>query len=306
VSTALRVGAMTGATVSREPASRGVATTVGTRALSRWWVQIVAAVGFYAAYAQVRDLHGQLSAHAQMALARRHGEAVLHVERLLHLDVELAVQHAALHARPLVVAMNVFYGTFHFLVTCAIFVGLLLFAPAAVFRRARNLLAVVTALALVGFALYPTMPPRLLPARFGYQDTMATVGGLWSYNHGVIEHIADPYAAMPSLHIGWATWCAVSLALVLRRRWQRVLLAAYPAFTAVTVLATGTHWLLDLVAGEALLAVSWLVVVRWERHTSRRVQPGDRSALVAAASSLRGRTRGASTAEVASGGDRGA
>ena len=192
----------------------------------RWWVQILAAVGFYVIYAQVRDLHGQLSVHAQATQARHHGEAILRAERVLHLNIELGLQHAALHARPLVVAMNVFYGTFHFLATCAIFVGLLVWAPAAAFRRARNLLAVVTALALIGFAVYPTMPPRLLPAPFGYQDTMATVGGLWSYNRGVIEHIADPYAAMPSLHIGWATWCAVALGLVLRKRWQRLSLAS--------------------------------------------------------------------------------
>ena len=237
----------------------------------RWWTQIVAAIAFYLVYAQVRDLHGQLSVHGQAAQARRHGEAVLHLERLLHVDVELGLQHAMLHVRPLVVGMDVFYGTFHFLATCAIFVGLLLFTPAATFRRARNLLAVVTALALIGFAVYPTMPPRLLPGPFGYQDTMATVGGLWSYNRGVIEHIADPYAAMPSLHIGWATWCAVALGLVWRRRWQRAVLAAYPVLTAVTVLATGTHWLLDLVAGEVLLAVSWVIVARWERHQARRI-----------------------------------
>jgi hypothetical protein len=240
---------------------------------ARWWTQVLAAIAFYVAYAQVRDLHGQLSVHAQAVQARHHGEAILRVERLLHLNVELGLQQAALHVRPLVVVMDVFYGTFHFLATCAIFVGLLVFAPAPTFRRARNLLGVVTALALVGFALYPTMPPRLLPTRFGYQDTMATVGGLWSYNRGVIEHIADPYAAMPSLHIGWATWCAVALALVLRRRWQRLLLATYPVFTAVAVMATGTHWLLDLVAGEALLAVSWVLVVWWQRLSARRVGP---------------------------------
>ena len=261
-------------------------TKAESRSRPRWWVQILAALGFYLIYAQVRDLHGQLSVHAQATQARHHGEAILHLERVLHLNVELGLQHAALHARPLVVAMDVFYGTFHFLATCAIFIGLLGWAPAATFRRARNLLAVVTALALIGFALYPTMPPRLLPGRFGYQDTMTTVGGLWSYNRGVIEHIADPYAAMPSLHIAWATWCAIALGLVLRKRWQRLLLATYPVFTAITVMATGTHWLLDLLAGEALLACSWVLVVRWERFTSRRVTTTEPVPYAAAAHDL--------------------
>jgi membrane-associated phospholipid phosphatase len=91
---------------------------------------------------------------------------------------------------------------------------------------------------------------------------MATVGGLWSYNNGVMEHISDPFAAMPSLHIAWATWCSVALWPLLRRRWQRSLLVGYPFLTAFTVLATGTHWLLDLVAGGAALAMAWLLL-RW-------------------------------------------
>lgn len=276
---------------SRTRDSRKGINAQPARMATRWWAQILAAVAFYLVYARVRDLHGLLSVHAQAEQARHHGEAVLRFERLLHLNVELALQHAALHARPIVVAMNVFYGSFHFLATCAIFIALLLFAPAATFRRARNLLAVVTALALIGFALYPTMPPRLLPSRFGYQDTMATVGGLWSYNRGVIEHIADPYAAMPSLHIGWATWCAVAVGLVLRGRWRRLLLAAYPLLTAVTVLVTGAHWLLDLVAGEALLAVSWVIVVRWERLNDRRTRATESVPYTAASTSTPAETR---------------
>ena len=226
----------------------------------RWWAQLAAAVAFYLVYAQIRDLHGQLSMHDQTSIARRHGLAILQAERWLHVALEHPIQRALLHIRPLVVTMNVFYGTFHFLATVAIFALLLAVAPATVFRRARNLLAVVTGLALVGFALYPTMPPRLLPTSYGYTDTLARIGGLWSYNGGVIEHIADPYAAMPSLHIAWATWCAVALAMLSRRHWQRLLLAGYPVLTAITVIATGAHWLLDLVAGELLLALAWVIV----------------------------------------------
>ena len=231
----------------------------------RWWVQLAAAVVFYLVYAQIRDLHGQLSMHGETSIARRHGLAILHAERWLHIDAEHPIQRAVLHVRPLVVTMNVFYGTFHFLATVAVFALLLVVAPARVFRRARNLLAVVTGLALVGFALYPTMPPRLLPASYGYTDTLARVGGLWSYNGGVIEHIADPYAAMPSLHIAWATWCAVALAMLSHHRWQRLLLAGYPVLTTITVIATGAHWLLDLVAGELLLALAWVIVSRGQR-----------------------------------------
>lgn len=241
----------------------------------RWWAQVLAAVAFYAVYAEIRDIHGRLAVRDQTALARRHGLSVLHAERWLHIDVELGLQRAALHVRPLVVAMNVCDGTFRFLFTCGIFVGLLLFAAPETFRRPRNVLAITTGLVLVGLALFPTMPPRLLPASYGYVDTLATVGGLWSYNGGVIEHIADPYAAMPSLHIAWATRCAVALALTVHRTCLRCLLAAYPLIAAATVLATGAHWLLDLVAAEAMFWIAWSIAGRIsQRRASGTPAPG--------------------------------
>lgn len=234
--------------------------------------EVLLAVVFYVAYARVRDAHGTASVD-DVGLAQRHGLAVLHLEQRLHLNVELGVQHAALHSSALVRAMDIFYGSFHFLATCAVFVGLTLRAPAGVFLRARNLIAVTTALALIGFALYPTMPPRLLPVQYGYQDTLATVGGLWSYNHGVVEHISDPFAAMPSLHVAWATWCAVALGLVWTGRRARLLLALYPVVTSIIVLVTGSHWLLDIAAGEAVLVLAWGLVRLGEHSFARERVP---------------------------------
>ena len=59
--------------------------------------------------------------------------------------------------------------------------------------------------------LYPVAPPRLAGPDTGTVDTLATVGGVWSYDHGVLERISDPYAALPSLHPAWATWCGLLL-----------------------------------------------------------------------------------------------
>jgi hypothetical protein len=234
----------------------------------RPWAEVLRAASFYLAYAVIRDWHGSASGDSQATVARSHGLAVLHLEQHLHLNIELSLQRYALHWRPLVVGLNCFYGSFHFLLTWSIFAGLLRWAPPATFRRARNALAISTGIALVGFFAYPTMPPRLVPAAFGYQDTLFTVGGLWSYNDGVLEHISDPFAAMPSLHIVWAGWCALALGRLASRRRTRLLLLLYPACTAVTVLITGTHWLFDILAGVAVLALGWWASCVWAAATA--------------------------------------
>jgi len=226
----------------------------------RWWLEIPLAVAFYFAYAQIRDWHGSATVHAARVTARHHGFDVLRLERWLHVDWEKGAQAVFVpNVRPLVVAMNVFYGTAHFLVTVGIFLWLLFRAAPPVYRHARNVLMLATAIALGCFALYPTMPPRLMPEAIKTQDTMDTVGSLWSYNHGVLEHISDPYAAMPSLHIAWASWVAYVLWLMLTRRGVgrlRWLTWLYPVFTSLVVVVTGTHWVLDLFGGAVVFAVA--------------------------------------------------
>jgi PAP2 superfamily len=231
-----------------------------TARAQRWWLEIPLAVLFYAVYARIRDWNGSATSH-HVTLARNHGYDVLRAEKWLHLDLEKGAQTVFLPAHGLIRAMNVFYGTAHFLITLGVFVWLLLASSPAFFRRARNVLAIGTAIGLVCFALYPTMPPRLMPPGVNTVDTMDVVGGLWSYNRGVLEHIADPFAAMPSLHIVWSSWVAYVIWSRLNqsshRRWRHVAWL-YPAATALIVVVTGTHWVLDLVGGAVVfVAALW-------------------------------------------------
>jgi membrane-associated phospholipid phosphatase len=229
-------------------------------ARQRWWLEIPLAIGFYAAYAQIRDWHGSATVHAARVSARHHGLDVLRLERWLHIDWEKGAQAVFVpNVRPLVVGMNVFYGSAHFLVTVGVFLWLLFRAAPPVYRHARNVLMLGTAVGLGFFALYPTMPPRLMPLPIKTQDTMDTVGSLWSYNHGVLEHISDPYAAMPSLHILWSSWVAYVLWLWLSRRGAvrtRWLAWLYPLFTSLVVVVTGTHWVLDLLGGALVFVIA--------------------------------------------------
>ncbi len=235
----------------------------------RWWLELLLVSAFYWLYARIRDIHGlHATDPGPTRQAYRNGRALLHLEERLNIDIERGSQQLVLHLRWLLKVGDVFYGSAHFGVTLVVFLWLLLHNPPARFYYWRNVLAVGTLLALVGFALYPAMPPRLFPASYGYVDTLHAVGGLWSYNAGVLEHISDPYAAMPSLHIVWATWCSSVL-------WRRVgprlrpLLVAYPLATCVVVLISANHWVLDLVVGLAIYVLAWgLVRARTRRKLS--------------------------------------
>ena len=234
----------------------------------RWWLELPFAVVFYWCYAMVRDLHGSATTHA-VRLARQHGYDVLHVERALGLDVEHGVQAIVMHVRPLVVMMNVFYGSLHFLLTTGVFLWLLFRGSPQVYRRARNVLAIGTAIALVGFAVFPTMPPRLMPPGVKTIDTLAVVGGLWSYNNGVLEHISDPFAAMPSLHVMWAAWVAYALTLTMQHSRRRWAFWAYPAVTSFVIVAAGTHWVLDLAGGAVVFALAVAAAKQVDRWSIR-------------------------------------
>ena len=233
-----------------------------------WWFEISLAVWGYMIYAQARETHGA-SASDYRQLAVRHGRDLFKFEKFLGLDWERGLQHNLLPYKGFLQVVGGFYGGAHFVVTIGVLVFLLFRRP-QFYRFWRTCLFVLTLAAVGCFALYPAMPPRLLKDGTGHTitvDTLDKVGGLWSYNHGVIEHISDGYAPMPSLHLGWATWVAMALwfALPARSRWRRTLVLCYPLAVYFTVIATGTHFVIDGVAGMALtaavvLACAWLAV----------------------------------------------
>ncbi|MHB8463592.1 MAG: phosphatase PAP2 family protein [Acidimicrobiales bacterium] len=216
----------------------------------------------YAAYSAVRDFHGHAISPADYQRAFRDARSLIALERHLHIGVEHTFQTAAMHATWLVKGANVFYGSAHFLVTTGVLAWLYRYRRER-YRRWRLILLVATATALIGFIAFPVAPPRMLPSGYGFTDTLHSLGGLWTFNSGVVERISDPFAAMPSLHLCWAVWCAAALWPVGHRRGARALLISYPLFTAAVVLITGNHYVLDVVAGAACVAVG---VVLTRRH----------------------------------------
>jgi len=184
--------------------------------------------------------------------ADRHADQLVALERSLHLFVEGRVQHAADAVPGLAGLLGVSYLTLHLAVTAVVLLWLHRRRPTA-FPFVRTTLLVASALALVGFLAYPTAPPRL--AGIGIADTVST--GHVNLNHGLVSSLYNPYAAVPSMHVGYALIVATSLLRYGRRWLVRSLAAVYPAFVLLVVVATGNHFFLDAAAGALVAALAF-------------------------------------------------
>lgn len=231
----------------------------------RWWYEVAFAATFYVVYTGIRNQFGSAAVSPTHAL--NNAERVIDVEQAMGLFHEELVQSWFLDWNWFLRFWNVFYGSLHFVVTLFVMVWLFRRFPER-YRQYRNVLAATTALALVGFATFPLMPPRLLSdcgpyggCQTGYDfvDTLARVGGLWSFDSGTMQQLSNQYAAMPSLHFAWATWCLLAMFPILRRRTGRLFFLAYPAGTLFAIVVTANHYWIDAVGGAVVLALGFVV-----------------------------------------------
>jgi PAP2 superfamily len=251
----------------------------------RWWKELLFVGCFYGVYTIIRDQFGSASVGATHAL--HNAERVVRLERWLGLFHEQQIQHWFLAWPTFIRAMNLYYGTLHFIVPIVVLIELFRRWPAD-YRLWRNTLAATTALALIGFSLFPLMPPRLLcdctygagPGfHYGFVDTLVRYGGSWSFDSGAMKDVSNQYAAMPSLHIAWSLWCACVLLPRLRPTWAKALAALYPFVTLLAIVVTANHYFLDAVGGAAVLAVGFLIGRGITRICDRHRRPdADRTA----------------------------
>ncbi|MFF0170407.1 phosphatase PAP2 family protein [Streptomyces prasinus] len=200
--------------------------------------------------------------HSEAAL--RNGRDVWELERLLRLPGEGAVQSLLLHGEGLVRLANTYYAAVHFPATAAFLIWLYLRRPVH-YRWARRVLAAVTAAALVLHLAFPLAPPRMLAAT-GLVDT-ARVYGPSVYGPPETDTLSNQFAAMPSLHFGWALMVAIGLVVATRSRW-RLLWLLHPLLTLLVIVGTANHFWLDAIVAAALLGTA-LAILRLPRPACR-------------------------------------
>jgi hypothetical protein len=195
-------------------------------------------------------------------VAIRHGRAILRFEQRIDLDPEHTLNKLFSSHIALGLPADYFYATLHYIVTPLVLVWLWRRYPSS-YASARTVLIATTVIGLVGFSLLPVAPPRLLG---GFVDTMAHFShyGWWSTAGSAPRGLGsdtNQFAAMPSLHVGWAVWSGWQLYRHGRHRVTKILGVLYPFVLSVVVIATANHYLLDVIAGFAVVGLG--VVVAW-------------------------------------------
>ena len=238
----------------------GPTSTTSTRVVRRprWWPELLVIVWLCWVYDDIANL-----APLRRQAAYAHARSILHLEQLAHLDPEAALNRWLAGHHTLALWVSNYYDNAHFIVTLGL-VGLLWWRYPALYRPLRNGLVLINVVGLAVFWWYPTAPPRLLdPAR--YVDIVADTHAFGSWHTGTLATAANQLAAMPSLHIAWAAWSSLAMGRILggyRNRWV-LAVWLYPVVTTVAVLATGNHFLLDVVAGLGTMVLCTVIADRW-------------------------------------------
>jgi hypothetical protein len=226
-------------------------------------VEIAILASLYGVYEAVRG-----AGHASLSVARDHTSDIVALERALHVFNERAVQEWSRGVPYLPALLGLAYMSLHFGAT-TVAVRWVYRERREAFPLVRMTLIISTAIALAGYVLYPAAPPRL--AGVGISDTVSKHTGL-NLSSDLLGSFYNPFAAVPSLHFGYALIVGVAVAWLARRRWVRVLGAVYPAFMLFDIVATGNHFWFDATAGGAVVVAGWWIAYTLLRGTQPAAQ----------------------------------
>lgn len=227
----------------------------GARIASAWQrfprralaIEVAVVLGLFGVYRMGRHM-----IDGQVSEAMRNAQHIWRAERFLSLPNEESIQTWALSFDHVAKLANIYYLSVHFPATGLMLIWLFL-QHRSFYGRIRTELAILTGLGLVIHMLYPLAPPRLVPG-VEMTDTMNVVGPS-AYPGGTDDGVANQFAAMPSLHIGWAVVVALAIFRVVPSPW-RWLAWLHPTITTIVVVITANHYWLDGLVALALLLLS--------------------------------------------------
>ncbi|MEU2792098.1 phosphatase PAP2 family protein [Streptomyces sp. NPDC007100] len=222
----------------------------------RLWFEVLLIAVSYWVYSLIRN-----AVPEQKAQALKNADWIWQAEQALGIAVEKTVNHAVDSVTWLIVSMNYYYATLHFILTIGVLVWLYRWHPGR-YAAARLALFATTGVALLGYYFYPLAPPRLMDGG-GFIDTVIVHHTWGSMASGNLASMSNQYAAMPSMHIGWSLWCGVMIALIAKPVWAKALGLLYPATTLMVIVSTANHFWLDAVGGILCLAFGIGLAFAW-------------------------------------------
>ncbi len=227
-------------------------------ALPRGWRDFALQLVLFA----VVDIAYELSrglADDRVGAAFAHARDIVNIERTLDIFTELSVQSWTIHHPFFLRVADLTYFHAHFLISTA-FLFWVYLRRNRHYYFVRNVVFAADALALLGYVFFPTAPPRLLH-HLGFVDTLSVYSSV-NQQSAAIAALANPYAAVPSLHTCYALITGVTCFFLVRTRIVRASWLLYPALIVFSIVATANHFWFDAMAG-ALVAVLATGIAWW-------------------------------------------
>lgn len=234
---------------------------LGSRVLPRGWKDLIRQIGLFAAAFLLYDfVRGLTSTNGYKPF----GDAtkIINFERTLHIFVEPSIQSWAIGKHWLMDAADWTYLNGHFIVTLLALMFIYLRRNGS-FYFVRNMFMISMGLALVGYWLYPTAPPRLMQ-EWGFTDAVSQFlyGNAHWVDNSAGKAFLNFYAAVPSMHVCFAVMIGFSMARLVKRRAAKIAWRLYPVFVTFVVVATANHYLTDVFLGAVTAGISALLAAR--------------------------------------------
>jgi membrane-associated phospholipid phosphatase len=235
------------------------------RLLPQGWLDVLRQVALFAlAYLAYRLVRGLVEGDANAAFA--HARDLISLELTLHIFVEPSIQAWASSSKALMDFSSWLYVNAQTTITVAGLVYLYLRHNRS-FYFVRNMFMIAMGIALIGYTVFPTAPPRFLP-EWGFIDSVSDFTGMHvSHASASLSALVNPYAAVPSMHVAFALMIGWPLARLARHRIVSVLWLLYPFLMAFVIVVTANHFIFDailgaLTAGASAYCATWLARAR--------------------------------------------
>ena len=236
---------------------RGRLRLIEARVLPRGWPDVLRQVGIFAAayvlYQVVRGLIDGGSGYKPFGDATK----IINLERVMHVFIEPSIQAWASNKHLLMDIADWSYLNAHYFVTIGALIFIYLRRNDS-FYFVRNMFMIAMAIALVGYAVYPTAPPRLMP-EWGFTDSISQFLGTFHFDDGPGKAFMNFYAAVPSMHVCFALLIGWPMSRLVKSWPAKVAWRLYPLWITFVVVATGNHYLTDVFLGAVTAGTASLL-----------------------------------------------
>jgi membrane-associated phospholipid phosphatase len=209
------------------------------------------------AYTFVRGI-----ADSQRAVAMSNGQTIIDLEKATGSFFEPSWQAFFLPMQGVIDVANQIYLNAQFSVALGFLVWLYLFRNES-YYFVRNMFVASMGLALIGYTLYPTAPPRMFP-EYGFVDTINDFSNV-NHDSSLAKIFINPYAAVPSMHCAFAMMIGASAVMVCRNWWSKAWWAIWPLLVSWVTIVTANHYWVDAVLGWLVALCAALIAVRLAR-----------------------------------------